>query len=555
MTTYISEQVNRLNASLSDIFQNEPSLEAASVSHTETNSVKTAYEQGDKTRFLSLASQAIDLSTTNLPSIKTVQEYLNLYTSFTTTADPALEWLFVSKCTIAIYGFLFSKILNSTLPITEAMTYWDSIYGNVLKELYYGLQTAPTRIATLAVSTLHMVRKEQRTFKAVMTSSDHILSNIFPVRGRMLANRYRPRQLFSKLSYRPLFVHMIHEEIGEKKKALQKFRAQQATRLGLLLDAAPRFSDASAESEHDPSFPVSVAHDTSRCVELMQQLLKPLNRNNDAQACIEVGDMEIDQAIGSLESSMIEQSYDAAAIAQTLQQIINDWDTCQKNLDAVHRLYGQLSRFERYWIPTLTLYFTGNALIRYVSNRKYEITAWGQELAATAHDFVIHWIWDPLVEVWDTIRLKDQRLSLLSKDGLRSDLESLQRMVVQFAHDRYHLSESDMAALVTQIRDGDMSLVLKAYENEIKHPLKNAIKGDLIQALLIQIQKTKVDIDLAMAALDKLLKSNELNFAFLAVAPSMLLTWASCAWIRNVYQSRGGRRVKQIGQPIREAMR
>lgn len=77
-------------------------------------------------------------------------------------------------------------------------------------------------------------------------------------------------------------------------------------------------------------------------------------------------------------------------------------------------------------------------------------------------------------------------------------------------------------------------MVLKAYEEEIKHPLKNAIKGmctwiqsclkrclylkhtgDLIQTLLIQVQKTKVDVDLAMAALDKLLKSNELNFAFL----------------------------------------
>ena len=41
------------------------------------------------------------------------------------------------------------------------------------------------------------------------------------------------------------------------------------------------------------------------------------------------------------------------------------------------------------------------------------------------------------------------------------------------------------------------------------------LSGDLIQTLLIQVQKTKVDVDLAMAALDKLLKSNELNFAFL----------------------------------------
>lgn len=41
--------------------------------------------------------------------------------------------------------------------------------------------------------------------------------------------------------------------------------------------------------------------------------------------------------------------------------------------------------------------------------------------------------------------------------------------------------------------------------------------GDLLQTILIQVQKTKVDVDLAMSALDKLLKSNELNFAFLGM--------------------------------------
>jgi len=47
--------------------------------------------------------------------------------------------------------------------------------------------------------------------------------------------------------------------------------------------------------------------------------------------------------------------------------------------------------------------------------------------------------------------------------------------------------------------------------------LRNAITGDLLQTIFIQVQKTKVDVDLAMSALDKLLKSNELNFAFLGM--------------------------------------
>lgn len=42
----------------------------------------------------------------------------------------------------------------------------------------------------------------------------------------------------------------------------------------------------------------------------------------------------------------------------------------------------------------------------------------------------------------------------------------------------------------------------------IKSPLKNAIMNDLIQLIFIQVQKEKVDVEKAMLALDKLLKSN-----------------------------------------------
>jgi nuclear control of ATPase protein 2 len=112
-------------------------------------------------------------------------------------------------------------------------------------------------------------------------------------------------------------------------------------------------------------------------------------------------------------------------------------------------------------------------------------------------------------------------------------------MVAEFGRDHYHFTEEQVAQLSSQVREGDLSSVLKAYEEAIKvsdlqverhmlhtlshttpplfsqSPVKNALRGDLIRTLLIQVQKTKVDVDLAMAALDKLLKSNELNFAFL----------------------------------------
>jgi len=40
-------------------------------------------------------------------------------------------------------------------------------------------------------------------------------------------------------------------------------------------------------------------------------------------------------------------------------------------------------------------------------------------------------------------------------------------------------------------------------------------------------------MDTAMSALDKLLKSNELNFAFLAVGPSLFIVYITSSWLGN----------------------
>ncbi len=81
------------------------------------------------------------------------------------------------------------------------------------------------------------------------------------------------------------------------------------------------------------------------------------------------------------------------------------------------------------------------------------------------------------------------------------------------------------------------------YEKEIASPLKNAVFGEMSRLLLIQVQKQKgtdfakyannnlfisnaADVEKAMKALDKLLKSNEVNFQFLATIPAVLFVWA-----------------------------
>jgi hypothetical protein len=102
---------------------------------------------------------------------------------------------------------------------------------------------------------------------------------------------------------------------------------------------------------------------------------------------------------------------------------------------------------------------------------------------------------------------------------------SLERMVVDFAKKQY--PDIPELVVIEQVRQGDATLILQRYEEELKSPLKNVLLGDLVSMLLIQVQKSKVDLEAAMMAMDRLLKANELNFELLAVIPLLVLLYTT----------------------------
>jgi len=65
-------------------------------------------------------------------------------------------------------------------------------------------------------------------------------------------------------------------------------------------------------------------------------------------------------------------------------------------------------------------------------------------------------------------------------------------MALSLSREKYNYSQPELDALALRIRQGDLTPVLKVYEEDMKSPLKSAIGGTLIRSLLIQIQKMKV---------------------------------------------------------------
>jgi len=67
-----------------------------------------------------------------------------------------------------------------------------------------------------------------------------------------------------------------------------------------------------------------------------------------------------------------------------------------------------------------------------------------------------------------------------------------------------------------------MELMMNRYETELVHPIRNIFAGELARALLIQVQKLKLDVETAMLDLNQILRANEINFAVLAAMPAVL---------------------------------
>ena len=219
--------------------------------------------------------------------------------------------------------------------------------------------------------------------------------------------------------------------------------------------------------------------------------------------------------------------------------------------------HGRPPRLVRYWLPMSLALVSSSTILRILVNRKAAILTWIREFGATVIDFWSNWVIEPTKKVVGTIRHDEgSEVSIMSKRSLEGDRASLERMVVDFAVDNPEgpsLNESQIAEIRLKVKEGDLTPVLKAYEKDLQSPLLGAARGNLIRALLIQIQKTKVDVEVAMGGIDSLLKSQELVFGFVGLTPGVLVCFGIFHWLNGVFGSRRGlQQGKKQGKMLRE---
>jgi len=114
------------------------------------------------------------------------------------------------------------------------------------------------------------------------------------------------------------------------------------------------------------------------------------------------------------------------------------------------------------------------------------------------------------------------------------------------------LNDAQVSEIRAKVKEGDLTTILRAYEKDLRRPFIGTVRGDLIRTLLIQVQKTKVDVEVALNGIDALLKSQELVFGFVGLTPGVLVLFGVMRYFGGLLGNRKGlRRGQKAGRAVR----
>ncbi|XP_010906408.1 protein DGS1, mitochondrial [Elaeis guineensis] len=169
---------------------------------------------------------------------------------------------------------------------------------------------------------------------------------------------------------------------------------------------------------------------------------------------------------------------------------------------------------------------------------------WIREAKESTAGFWKDHVEQPLISIRDELfeTFRGRHKGVMEVEEVKLTEDSLHRMLLTFCE------QTKGEKLPENMSDQEMlEIVMARYEKELMHPLHNLLSGELARAMLIQIQKLKLDLETAMLELDQILKANEINFAVLAALPafflSLLLIMLVRAWVRQDKSAEGRGRI------------
>lgn len=433
-----------------------------------------------------------------------------------------LIWLAIAKAAVQTLGLILNSSVEQAQVFSDEVRYWDDILASSWYTGLHVVQTFPLR----------MWQGARDPYFYKMTRGARNRQPPFTL-ARWTQFYDFVRQCFHAQPVHDMRTKVLshfaacRSEIQQKQKILQTMKDLHATSIGLLTKECLSFDtgDGTLLSSNGAykALGNQWRYTVLRSVILMESII-----NNTADTG-DFADFEHRVFIASnAEECSAQSQLDNGPISavpvtliERLVHILKDLlPTHSASSKAVARKCGHPSYLVRYWLPFSLVVFSASTSLKILVDKRTEIVGWAVNIGTTAIDFFSNWVVDPVQRLMGTIRHdKDSEIAIMSKNSLEADRASLERMVVDFVWDHRASMQGESAAtdtstIANSVKEGDLTPVLKAYERDLRSPFVGTIRGDLIRALLIQIQKTKVDVEIAMSGINSLLKSQELVFGY-----------------------------------------
>lgn len=457
--------------------------------------------------------------------------------------EEALKRAVTLRLFVALYGDALETFLVQAMRSELEAEWWRDLERSRSSLLMYLIQTLPLRISNLVQTVLRALRVHQLPIRlsAFSPSSirqlfpsptafqpDAVITALFPHlqhrSSALLLPCYHIKEANSlassisgiilnylrfAVSSISLPVELVRQECEYKRRELEKIRDQRAEMLGhlaLLRNGLIRHLNAQPTD-----------------LQLLTTLLAETIFSDDSQ---------------SLDS---ETELSESEPLPILLGLSSSLATCRKAHEEllVNCNLRRPSAFVRFWpklflLPPLCIY-----TIRYAYASRATIVQVIRDVRETVVGFFRGWLVEPIKDVLRTVRTGGEDGIIVRREAVDADMNSLERMVLSLAKDELHYDSEMLQELSQKIKVGDLTPVLRIYEEDIKRPIKSALLGSLLRTVLVQVQKAKVDIDQTLTGIDRLLKSQELTFAFVGVAPAFAITYLVGGSIFSLYS--GGR--------------
>lgn len=422
-----------------------------------------------------------------------IAEVRDLYASVpedvSTSVNGTLTELINTYSILVAQQNLSNSLIYKTLLLKSNLVYWEELQSSKLNKIIYFVQTSPTN-----------------------------LINFF----------LQLRESFANVSYTETFGPGTEEDnfmynIWVRVKAFAGFAKENVSKILVFNNPSLSFTTKQASSGY-----FQFLHNVYTFP------LNYVNREIAARIKHIQSDIEaLETLIDELLKVNVENNSECISV---LQKILNVQDTHQENTN-IRSILDKLTTFSnlpdsrseqpsfvvRYW-PFLLL------LVRYGPSHSYnlytnreEIVQWiKHNLVDTVVGFFKNWLIKPVADMLSVLR-QDDEITITSKESLKSDVSSLERMLFEFSKDEnINLDQLQVHDLV---QNGDLTMLMSKYESEIRSPIKSLLRGSLIRSILIQVQKGKVDGGLAVSGIDKILKSQQLVFGFVSLSPALFIVY------------------------------